>query len=164
MEASRLHQSYSPVSMRLPHLEPFDRFPLLFITACTHDRRPLLATPAAVTLLRDIWYESLAIDDWAVGRYVIMPDHIHLFARPGPSAKPLAKWIQGWKSISARQLTASRLLSSPVWQRDYFDHFVRSVDSYSEKWDYVRANPVRAGLVSHVDDWPHQGEIHPLRF
>ena len=35
----------------------------------------------------------------------------------------------------------------------------RSDESYSQKWNYVRENPVRAGLVKSVEDWPYQGEI-----
>jgi hypothetical protein len=44
-------------------------------------------------------------------------------------------------------------------QAGFFDHILRSDESYSEKWNYVRDNPVRAGLVETADDWPYQGEI-----
>lgn len=39
---------------------------------------------------------------------------------------------------------------------------MRSAESYDAKWEYVRANPVRAGLVADPDDWPYQGEISIL--
>jgi len=39
---------------------------------------------------------------------------------------------------------------------------LRSSESYSQKWDYVRENPVRAGLVANADDWPWQGEVESL--
>jgi len=39
------------------------------------------------------------------------------------------------------------------------DHVLRSNESYSQKWNYVRENPVRAGLVKSAEDWPYQGEI-----
>jgi hypothetical protein len=39
---------------------------------------------------------------------------------------------------------------------------LRSVESYSQKWDYVKENPVRAGLVKTSDEWPWQGEIESL--
>jgi len=45
------------------------------------------------------------------------------------------------------------------WQPGFFDHILRSDESYTEKWNYVRDNPVRAGLVEIADDWPYQGEI-----
>jgi hypothetical protein len=45
----------------------------------------------------------------------------------------------------------------------FFDHFLRSSVSYSQKWSYVRDNPVRAGLVATANDWPWQGAIEDLR-
>ena len=49
--------------------------------------------------------------------------------------------------------------SQPIWPRGFFDHLIRNSGSYGQKWDYVRENPVRAGLVSRQEDWLFQGEI-----
>ena len=46
-----------------------------------------------------------------------------------------------------------------MWERGFFDHVIRNAESYAQKWDYVRQNPVRAGLVERAEDWPYQGEI-----
>jgi putative transposase len=91
-----------------------------------------------------------------------MPDHVHLFATPDETSGTLSGWISTWKSISARQIVAETGATAPIWQRDYFDRYLRTVESYSSKWDYVCNNPVRAGLVSRMDDWPYQGVIHEL--
>jgi serpin B len=48
---------------------------------------------------------------------------------------------------------------SSFWQPGFHDHLLRSDESYAAKWDYVFQNPVRAGLVSHAEDWPYAGEI-----
>jgi putative transposase len=53
-------------------------------------------------------------------------------------------------------------VSAPHWQKGFFDHVLRSEESYSEKWLYVVENPVRRGLVAQAQDWPFQGEIAPL--
>jgi putative transposase len=53
---------------------------------------------------------------------------------------------------------------SPHWQKGFFDHVMRSGESYAQKWEYVRNNPVRAGLVVEADAWLFQGEIYQLRF
>jgi hypothetical protein len=45
---------------------------------------------------------------------------------------------------------------------NFFDHVLRSSESYSEKWNYVRDNPVRAGLVSNAGEWHYAGEIETL--
>jgi len=52
----------------------------------------------------------------------------------------------------------------PLWQSEFFDHVIRSADSYTEKWNYVRENPVRAGLVATANTWPYSGEINLLQF
>jgi hypothetical protein len=66
---------------------------------------------------------------------------------------------------TTRQIVAASVgLRSPLWQPEFFDHIIRSADSYSEKWAYVQANPVRAGLVTTSEAWPYSGEITCLKF
>ena len=99
----------------------------------------------------------------AVGRYVIMPDHIHLFAALPPVEATLSRWIQMLKTVLGKELL--RLgTSKPHWQEGFFDHILRSSESYAEKWDYVRLNPVRAALCAGPDDWAYQGEILEIEF
>lgn len=101
---------------------------------------------------------------WAVGRYVIMPDHVHFFTRSQAAAKPLSTFIRNWKRWTANQILKQTALPPPLWQPEFFDHLIRSADNYSEKWTYVQANPVRAGLAAVPDAWPYSGEIIALRF
>jgi hypothetical protein len=69
-----------------------------------------------------------------------------------------------WKSVSSRQIAVALGIRSPVWQADYFDRYLRSGESYSEKWDDVELNAVRARLVERAEDWPYRGVIHDLMF
>ncbi|HSP44953.1 MAG TPA: hypothetical protein VLO30_03075, partial [Chthoniobacterales bacterium] len=62
-------------------------------------------------------------------------------------------------SPTGRRLQKTLMLRQPVWQRRFFDHVLRSDESYTQKWNYVRENPVRAGLVMNATDWPYAGEI-----
>jgi len=62
------------------------------------------------------------------------------------------------------RIAATLALEPPIWQSDYFDRYLRSSESYSDKWQYVEQNPVRAGLVGHVEDWPYHGTINDLMF
>ena len=64
------------------HLEVHDRRDtpiIVYLTVCTKRRKPILANPAAHELLRASWREARL---WLVGRYVIMPNHLHLFCAP----------------------------------------------------------------------------------
>jgi len=148
----------------LAHVPSFRDNPIVFFTACTDRRRNLLANSDCHEILRGIWKRSAEHDGWWVGHYILMPDHVHFFARPEVDAKPMAKWLEMWKSVSARQISVALRAEPPIWQAEYFDRYLRSGESYSEKWDYVEQNAVRAGLVERVDDWPYRGVIHDLRF
>jgi len=91
-----------------------------------------------------------------------MPDHVHFFAQPGPDPDLMCEWVKMWKSMSVRQIIKALSVKTPVWQDDYFDRYLRSTESYAQKWEYVRSNPVRAGLVVRHEDWPYQGRIFNL--
>ena len=138
--------------------------PLFFVTVCVAQRRPVLSNDVAARFLGEAWSNSRASYGWSIGRYVIMPDHVHFFARPALQAKPLAAFMRDWKKWTAKKLGAADLVPRPVWQPEFFDHLLRSASSYSEKWEYVRANPVRAGLVAEPEQWPFAGEIESLSF
>ena len=153
-----------PEHRRLPHLLSFESQPIVFLTVVTHERRSLLANQTAFDCLTIIWQNSADLDGWFVGDYLLMPDHVHLFARAAPDAKRLADWLETWKSLSSRRLKAAGMIAPPLWQRDYFDRFLRSAESYSEKWDYVAHNPVRAGLCGKSEDWLWRRRLHDLKF
>lgn len=150
--------------MHLPHLLPFDSSAVVFLTTCVHQRRALLVCKQAHDTLHEIWMKSAGLNGWFVGQYLLMPDHVHLFACQAPEARPLATWMRLWKSISATQLNRSLERHGPLWQADYFDRFIRSQRDHQEKWNYVSQDPVRKGLVEKPGDWPYRGTIYDLRY
>ncbi len=143
------------------HFPPIERSNtpvIIFLTICTQARKAILARPDVHDLLVEVWREAT---HWRVGRYVLMPDHLHLFCAPGQAEIPsLGKWIQFWKSCASRKWP--RPNEHPVWQKSHWDTQLRSGDGYDEKWAYVQQNPVRKGLVSRPDDWPFLGEVYAL--
>lgn len=50
------------------------------------------------------------------------------------------------------------------WQSLHWDTRLRRSESYTEKWHYIRENPVKAGLVLNPEDWPYQGMLNVLRW
>jgi putative transposase len=127
--------------------------PLYFVTFATRDRKRIPSVDGAQTVLEQ--YARRAIENFNVslGRYVIMPDHVHLFVW-GDRNFTLSSWIGGLKRAISVTLESPKL-----WQPGFFDHTLRSDESYGEKWNYIHENPVRAGLVKSAGDWPYQGEI-----
>ena len=143
---------------RPPRLEAFQKYdpPLYFVTFNTHRRKKFLAN----ALVHDCFVKfakAASNRGIAVGRYIIMPDHIHLFVG-GHYEFVLDQWIRALKR------TLSKMISAPRthWQEGFFDHMIRHNESYSEKWEYVCQNPVRAALVQLFEDWPFQGEVESI--
>ncbi|MBU4200140.1 MAG: transposase [Planctomycetes bacterium] len=136
----------------------FDRYqpPLYFVTICTCERKAILNDPD-IHQVFSIYAHHAATRQCAVGRYVIMPDHIHLFVRIGGNLS-LSQFVR----LLKQRLTfclGQKAVKGPYWQPGFFDHLLRSSDSYSQKWTYVSQNPVRAQLIAYPEEWPYQGEI-----
>ena len=146
------------------HLKRLDRIwitnPRYFITVCTENRRPLLASEKTASVLRNEWEAAVERHGWVVGSYVIMPDHVHFFCTDAAGTTPLSRMVGAWKQWSAKEICPLLEVEPPLWQNEFFDHLIRSGESYSEKWNYVRNNPVRAGLVEDADHWSFSGHIH----
>ena len=143
---------------RLHRLElVFVQSPIYFVTACTEARRgPLANAGVHETFLRFARHGPL-FGAW-VGAYVIMPDHFHLFVATDDREIALSQWMKSLKNTISRSRRLSGI-SAPHWQKTFFDHLLQSSESYSDKWRYVRENPVRARLVKNAEEWPFMGEV-----
>ena len=128
---------------------------IVFLTVCTAKRVPWLANPDAHRYLLAVWHEAQA---WLIGNYVLMPDHLHLFCAPHDLAMPLNRWVSYWK----RLFTQRAHNSNWTWQSLHWDTRLRRSENYTQKWHYVRENPIRKGLVQNADEWPFQGTLNIL--
>lgn len=138
----------------------FARDPLYFITACTEGRGGILADPSVHDTF--LTFARAGPDRGVfVGRYVLMPGHVHLFVVRFEEGPTLSMWMNSLKNALSKAMRQQGI-PPPHWQKGFFDHVLRSSESYEEKWLYVLQNPVRAGLVSRAEEWPYQGEIHHL--
>jgi REP element-mobilizing transposase RayT len=137
----------------------YQSHPRYFVTVCVHHRRSLLARPDVHEILRWHGLKSRDLYGWAIGSYVVMPDHVHFFCADAESRTLLSQMIGSFKQWSAKEIGALMGVEAPLWQREFFDHLIRSGESYSEKWEYVRQNPVRAGWVSDPEQWKFMGHI-----
>lgn len=127
---------------------------VIFLTVSTLNRKRGIANDESHRALIEAWQDANA---WSVGKYVVMPDHLHLFCAPQDLECEIEAWIAYWK----RQFGKLQP-SAPRFQSRGFHHRLRRSDNYEAKLDYVLNNPVRAGLVEHVDSWPFRGKLNEL--
>ena len=88
-----------------------------------------------------------SIQRWWISMFLLMPDHLHALMAV-PKGESLPTIVRAWKAYQTKGLAIQ-------WQTGFFDHRLRSDESEEEKTDYIRMNPVRAGLVSKAADWPY---------
>jgi REP element-mobilizing transposase RayT len=144
---------------RLPHFQ--NPGTALFVTFCRLIREPFSDVARSVILEHCIHDHGKRIDLHVA---VVMPDHVHLLLTPLSDEKSwpysLPAILKSIKGTSAR--SANKLLekTGPVWQEESFDHVLRSDESFEDKLEYIRQNPVRKGLVARPEDyrwlWPAQ--------
>jgi putative transposase len=130
---------------------------VIFDTICTRHKMNWLANSEVHQQLIETWTKA---DLWLVGRYVIMPNHIHLFAWATENANEYENWVRYWKSF----FTKLHKVAAHRWQTDHWDTRIRNAAALEEKWNYIKQNPQRDGLVSNENDWPFQGEVFQLRW
>jgi putative transposase len=142
-----------PIGRRaLPHDPPHfigTSDAIFFVTICCQPKgENQLCRPAIAHILFKAarFYEQR--HEWYPHLLLLMPDHIHLLASFGPDAG-MKNVVQRWKRYTAKHADVR-------WQRDFFDHRLRSEESFDEKAAYILRNPVRAGFVNKEEDWPYQ--------
>ena len=93
------------------------------------------------------FYESQC--RWYITAFLLMPDHLHAlvsFQRD----ESMSRVIGEWKHFQTHE-------HGIIWQEGYFDHRLRDDErgeQLSAKINYIRQNPVAAGLCAKAEDWP----------
>jgi REP element-mobilizing transposase RayT len=140
-----------PIRKRLPHEIPpwVGEGAVFFITInCQLRGRNQLVQPSIADCIDRSLHHQHSRGEWWIHLFLLMPDHLHALLSFSQETSMEAS-ISNWKRFVARQ-------AGIVWQRDFFDHRLRRDESLNEKWNYIRQNPVRKGLVATPDDWPFQ--------
>ena len=102
-----------------------------------------------------------ALDIWkgtALLAWTVMPDHLHLLVTLS-HAEDLQGVVQKVKSNTARELKRHDLGLGQVWARAFHDRALRWDEDVRSVARYLVLNPVRAGLVSRVGDYPYWNAV-----
>jgi len=123
------------------------------VTAVSRNRYPFFRTNAAAAIVLDNlqWLDADGrMTLWAA---VVMPDHIHFVTSLGDL--PLSTIMHSLKSFSANRINGFLARRGPVWERGCHDHGIRNDQQFNFAIRYCVENPIRAGLVTDIRDYPH---------
>ncbi len=114
-----------------------------------------LELPVVAQLVVDAWTWLESNKGWIVHALTVMPNHVHALMRNERGENHcLNKHLGVLKGYTARE--ANRVLNrqGPFWMDENFDHWCRSDEERMGYVEYIRQNPVKAGLVTGPDEWP----------
>ena len=120
-----------------------------FFTLVTHERRAIFSADPAVQALRDSLHHVARKHPFTTLAYVLLPDHLHVIWRlpPNDDDYPL-RWRLVKHGVSTR-------LGPGIWQPRYWEHRIRDEADFERHADYIHFNPVKHGLVTNAQVWPH---------
>lgn len=114
----------------------------------------LCRDPAAQILTEKL--QSMQEDYFYLYSYTIMPNHIHLLIKPlekDSAPVSLSEIMKSFKGTTARNINKALNREGALWFREYFDHWVRSQQELVNVIEYMRNNPVKAGLATNPIAW-----------
>ena len=111
--------------------------------------------------------------DYRIHAYGIMPNHVHVIAefdvsrmaaatemqgRGGLATSGMAKTVQSWKSVSSHKINTLLGRTGELWQRDYYNHIIRTKKEYIFQTAYVLRNNFVAAWSAPDVAKPHQSD------
>ncbi len=128
------------------------------ITTTTQNRTPLfIHFPAASSAAR-CFEDATLLRESRMLAWVLMPDHVHWLLQLGESDS-LGEVIGRLKSASSRHTNRTLNRTGPLWSKAFHDHALREEEDLQAVARYIVANPLRAGLVKRVGDYPFWNAI-----
>ena len=137
-----------------------------FFTLVTHQRRPLFRSSEVVGMLEDAIERIRSRHPFDVDAQVVLPDHLHaIWQMPEHDANYAMRWrlIKEAFTRAYVERTGAPERSDVerergernVWQRRFWEHFIRDDRDFAAHRDYIHLNPVQHGLTSSPVSWPH---------
>ena len=93
--------------------------------------------------------------EWACFLYCLMTTHFHLLV--GTELAQLSKGMQRLQGPYAQQFNARYARVGHLFQERFYTRVVRDEEHFARAWEYIRNNPVAAGMCETADDWPWSG-------
>ncbi len=117
-----------------------------------------LAQEAIAEIVVDSLYRGAKLGHYQLGPFAVMSNHVHALFLPVISPSQFLKSLKG---STAREANRSlNRTGEPFWQRESYDHWVRSQDEWNRIARYIERNPLKADLVRTIEDY-RWSSAHP---
>ena len=90
---------------------------------------------------------------YSLAAWCVMPNHVHVVVAPIGRHR-LSRVLQSWKSFTSKQINKVLGREGTLWERESFDHLIRTAEHFGKFVEYTESNHVSAGLCKRPEDWP----------
>ena len=135
---------------------------IYFVTTNVRNRTPLFMNRDIVRIVeRSIWHARTSL--FVTYAFVVMPDHLHLLIHPKKGN--ISEIMKSIKENSSRDINtyirqtysgdgAVAAIGRFEWQKGFYDHVIRDERDFFTHIEYIRYNPVKAGLCKEPEEYP----------
>lgn len=134
-----------------------------FFTVNLLERRANALLVQEIDTLREVVRQVKAKHPFHIDGWVVLPDHLHALWTLPPGDNDYSLRWRLIKSGFSRALPRTEHISQirqaagerGIWQRHFWEHWIRDATDYRQHLDYIHLNPLKHGLVAKVKDWPY---------
>jgi putative transposase len=138
-----------------------------FFTVVTYQRRSFLTDDASRAILKEAFRRVKSERPFDIPALCLLPNHLHcVWKMPSGDDDYSIRWAMIKRSFSKcwldaggiplpKSASARKKREAGIWQRRFWEHRIRDMDDYWNHVHYIHYNPVKHGLVEHIEDWPY---------
>ena len=124
-------------------------------TFCIKDNNHFFTSNVQFKIFEKILVDELNDFNCSAYVYIFMPDHVHMILAGNDFDANIKKCLEMFKQKTGYSL--SKNYPHIKWQKDYYDHILRSKENLDVHIKYILNNPVRAGIVEHWKQYLFKG-------
>jgi putative transposase len=123
-----------------------------FVTTDTWERRQIFQKPGPAKILLEQLLECRERGYYKLHAFAIMPEHLHMLITPSETSS-LEKAVMMIKGGSSHRIKHDLIYQFPIWMEGFHDRWIRNVDEYRIRKQYIEQNPVKARLASKPQEY-----------
>jgi putative transposase len=126
-----------------------------FLTTCSAFRRPLFLNAALASEVIGQLLHDAGLFEFAVLAYCAMPDHLHALLEAQSEQSDFQVFVKRFKQSTG--FMYRQKAKEPLWQHGYHERILRNDEASPAVVRYILENPIRAGLVKTIGEYPFAG-------
>lgn len=128
---------------------------IVSFTLCIKNKKSFFTSHNVYTIFNEMLLNEFKNYNCSAYVYLFMPDHLHLTVAGNDSGSDIKKCVDIFKQKTGFWFAQNH--PEIKWQKDYYDHILRSKENLNIHIKYILNNPVRAGLVEVWKEYPFKG-------